>query len=114
MLRIKEIIDALNRGQNHGVDVLTRNYIYPYLEIKEVDVDESGTFVLPEDIMSNRIVNVECDTENTNISNLNLTKLNYKDRARFEGKAFATQYPQFYYVSGRKAAYILHDQQNFI
>ena len=100
----QEIIDALNRGQNHGVDVLTRNYVYPYLEIKEVDVDESGTFILPEDIMSNRIVNVECDTENTNISNLNLTKLNYKDRARFRGqKAFATQYPQFYYVSGRKA-----------
>ena len=100
----QEVIDALNRGQNHGVDVLTRNYVYPYLETITVNVDDSGMFDLPEDIMSNRIVNIECDTNKTNVNNTNLTKLNYKDRARFRGnKTFYSQYPQFYYVSGRKA-----------
>jgi len=100
----QEVIDALNRGQNHGVDVLTRNYVYPYLETITINTDESGTFDLPENIMSNRIVNIECNTVQSNINNINLTKLSYKDRARFRGnQTHYSQYPQFYYVSGRKA-----------
>ena len=72
----QEIMDTINRGQQRGVEVMTRNWVYNYVVTKEIEVEADGKFIIPEGAKGNRLINVEANYIGNYARNKSLKKLN--------------------------------------
>lgn len=101
----QEIIDTLNRGQQRGMEVMTRNWPYNYIVRTEIVTDEQGMFTIPEEAKGNRIVSVEVGRTGTDGTFYKLKLLNFKDVTRYRNLQYptGTSQPVAYYIQGRKA-----------
>ena len=101
----QEIMDTINRGQQRGVEVMTRNWVYNYVVTKEIEVGDDGKFVIPEGAKGNRLINVEANYIGNYARNKSLKKLNYKNVSQYNksGDGYLLKGPSHYFVQGREA-----------
>ena len=101
----QEIMDTINRGQQRGVEVMTRNWIYNYVVTKEIQTDENGKITIPEGAKGNRLINVEANYSGNYARNKSLQKLNYKNVSQYNksGNGYLLNGPSHYFVQGREA-----------
>lgn len=101
----QEIMDTINRGQQRGVEVMTRNWVYNYVVTKEIEVGDDGKFIIPEGAKGNRLINVEANYIGNYARNKSLKKLNYKNVSQYNksGDGYLLKGPSHYFVQGREA-----------
>ena len=101
----QEIMDTINRGQQRGVEVMTRNWVYNYVVTKEIEVEADGKFIIPEGAKGNRLINVEANYIGNYARNKSLKKLNYKNVSQYNksGDGYLLNGPSHYFVQGREA-----------
>ena len=94
----QDILQALNRGQVYGVNIMARHYEDPFVQYQELELT-SGTIAydLPEDLFEDRLLRVEIVTNTTTYP---VRRIPYRDIHLYENGG-STSVPSVYTMFGR-------------
>ena len=94
----RDILPALNRGQDYCANILARHYEPPLLTFESVDVDgTTDTFDLPENALEQRLEKIDVSV---NGNYYPVKRVSYRDMAEYESDNLKVQVPTYYAVIG--------------
>ena len=94
-----DILDALNRGQDYGMNIIVRHSPEPLIKFTDITLTETGSFDIPAGIFEDRVVHLDLLIHNLPKRLDFITSSSFWE---YDNTTATTQYPRVWSIVGRK------------